>query len=85
MCLALRRALQGLNDNRFDLFIADLARRARTWLVIKSLQPRFEKSGAPLADHAHGAAKPLCHRLIVQPVGAGQHHPRTPRQETLGS
>ena len=50
--LAARRALQGLNDDFFDLGITHLAGCPWSWFVIEPFQPSFQESETPLADHA---------------------------------
>ena len=81
--LPARRAFQGLNDDLLDLGIAHLARRAGSRFVVESFQAGFQKARAPLAHHAHRAAQLPRHRLIVQSLGAGQHHPCSSRQQRL--
>src|SRR5215470_15680670 len=64
-----RRALQSLNHNFLNLSIADLAGCSRSGLVIESLQPLLQKTGAPLVHHAHRAAHLLSHYLVGQALG----------------
>jgi hypothetical protein len=85
MRLSARRALQGLNDHLLDPGIAYLAGRPGSRFVIKSFQAIFQKSGAPLADHAQRGTHFARHRFVVEPLGTCQHQSRPPSQERLAA
>src|SRR2546426_10785694 len=85
MRLGARRTFQGPNHNLLDLSIGDLAGRSRSRLVIKSFQASFQKSGAPLADHAQRGTHFPRHRFVVESLSAGQHQSRAPSQERLAA
>jgi len=80
-----RRTLQGLNHDLLDLIVTDLARRPRSGFIIEPFQPSFQKTGTPFPHHAFRAAESLRHGLIVQTLGAGQHHSGAPRKQWLAA
>jgi hypothetical protein len=83
MRFSARRCLQCLNHHLLYLRIAHRARRSGPWFVIQRFQAALKKPSAPLAYHAHRAPQLPRYRLIVQPLGARQYDPRSPRQKRL--
>jgi hypothetical protein len=65
--------LQRLADGTRDLVIADLARCARPWLVIKTVQAALGKTIAPRADRVLADPKLLGNRLVHETIGRCQH------------
>jgi hypothetical protein len=85
MRLSAGRAFQGPKDYPLDLGIAYLAGRSRSGFVIESFQTGWQKAGAPFAHHAQRDPHFPCHGFIVEPFGAGQHHPRASSQQWLAA
>src|SRR6516225_11184066 len=72
MRFSARSVFQGLNDYPLDLGIAYLAGRPRSRLVVESFQTNFEKSGAPLADHAQRDTHFSRYGFVVESFPPGQ-------------
>src|SRR5215469_4999365 len=75
-----RSALQCLDDDAFDLAIADFAGHPRTRLVEQPVEAALDKAPSPLPDGLRGYPFVRRHRLVAQPGGTAQHDARPQRQ-----
>src|SRR5262249_38564807 len=75
-----RSALQCLDDDAFDLAIADFAGHPRTRLVEPPVEAALDKGPSPLPDGLRGYPFVRRHRLVAQPGGTAQHDARPQRQ-----
>jgi len=70
----------GLDDHPLDICIADLARAARTRLIVEAVQARTGKAPPPAPHPLGGAAQPSRDLLARLAIGGAQHDPAAQRQ-----
>lgn len=66
--------LKRFADRARDLVISDLARRARPWLVIKTVQAVLGKTIAPCAHRVLADPERLGDLLVQETIGRRQHN-----------
>ena len=70
--------LEGQADCLSNLVIADLARRAGSWLVEKSIDAARGEAATPFRDRVGVCPYLGADRLVLQPSRRSQHDPRPP-------
>ena len=81
---AFGQGLERLSDRYSDFIVSNLARCARSWLVVEPVHAVFGEAVAPSANRMRANPEPRSDLIVLKAAGCRQNDTRPVRQRLRG-